>query len=368
MKGLRTMIVLALAVGLMLTSVGSPLAQESTNTTANVFGEVIAKDQRNSNEAFIEFETKQGNVMVQLAANTQYKNANLEDVVAGKKVALIAEEVNSALVAKNVLVVPTEPRYKHLVGVVTSVFETTVNVGDEQGDIFAFNAQPIAATESIKAKPGQRVTAVIPKDLKAMKVIAVRITPAEAKTSHPASSTASQTSSETTGRVTCVSISPELVKTVCVEMPPQLSREVFIELPPEKLKEIWVNIPPELAKEIWLNLPPELAKEIWLSLPPEIKEIWIDLPPELAIEEIWLDINSQQLKQIWLNIPPELAKKIWLHLPTKDVKQIWIDLPTSEARAEATISTAKVESVTATPVLPEHVTELEELKEEASKR
>jgi len=331
-KGLRMMVVSVIVVGLLLGSVGSALAQESPKTL-NVFGKVIAKDQANSSEGFIELKTKQGNIEVKVTADTQYKNGSFSDIVVGKKVALVAEEVNGILVARKVLIVPSEPTYKHLVGVVTSVSGTTVNVADEQGDTFAFNAKPITAVRAIKVEPGQRVIAVVPKDLRAMKVMAVRIssakTNAKAKAGEETESKEAKAGSraesriEATERVICVNASPELVKNVCMEMPPQLRREVFIDLPPDKIKEIWMNLLPELAKEIWMNLPPELVKEIWLNLPPEIKKIWIDLPPQLAIREVFIDLPPEQLKQIWVNMPPKLAKEIWVNLPPQLAKKVW---------------------------------------------
>jgi hypothetical protein len=82
---------------------------------------------------------------VKVTADTQYKNGSFSDMAAGNKVALVADKVNGVFIAKKVLIVSSKPIYKHLVGVVTSVSGTTVNVADKQGDTFAFNAQPITA-------------------------------------------------------------------------------------------------------------------------------------------------------------------------------------------------------------------------------
>ena len=276
-KGLRMMIASVIVIGLLLGSMGSALAQESPKAL-NIFGKVIAKDQANSSEGFVELKTEQGNIKVKVTEDTQYKNGSFSDIVVGNKVALVAEKVNGILIAKEILIVPSEPTYKHLVGVVTSVSGTTVNVADKQGDTFAFNAQPITAVRAIKVEPGQRVIAVVSKDLRAMKLMAVRISSAKTNAKAKAGSGA-ESRTEATERVICVNASPELVKKVCIEMPPQLRRGVFIDLPPEKVKEIWMNLPPELAKEIWLNLPPE------------IKKIWIDLPPQLAVREVFIRLS-----------------------------------------------------------------------------
>ncbi len=357
-RALRIMMGSMLVVGLIVSSVGSAFAQEPPTNTANVFGVVIAKDQVNSNEASLELKTNRGNVKVRIVADAQYKNGSFQDMVVGKKVALVADAVNGIFTAKNVLIVPDEPTYKHLVGIITSVSGTTINVVDKEGDTFAFNAQPVIAAPATEVKPGQHVTVVVPKDLTTMKFMAVRIGSAAGEEA--------RASTEITSRVICMNVSPELVKKVCVEMPPELSQRAFINMPPERIKQIWLNLPPELAKEIWLNLPPELVKKIWLSLPPElVKKIWVDIPPELATKEIWLDI--ERLKQVWLtmppqlskqiylnlppelaeevylNLPPELAKQIWMNLPPELAKEIWIDMPAPKA-IEAPLG--KVESIT----------------------
>lgn len=322
MKGLRTMIVSALVIALMLSSVGSALAAGPPKNTTNIFGKVIAVERVSSTDGFIDLEAKSDEIVkIKADKNTQYKNGSFIDITVGKRLAVVTDEIKGTLIAKQILIEPTEPTYKHLVGVVTSVSGTTVNVGDKQGNTFAFDAKPMLVAPAIKIdkiEPGQRVTAVVHKDLRLMKRMSVRIAPAGTEEA--------EASTETTGRVTFVEVSPELVKEICIEAPPQLRREVFIDLPPEQVKEIWMNMPPELAREIWLNLPPELAKEIWLSLPEKVKEIWIDLPPQLATEEVWLDINSEQLKQIWLEMPPQLAKEIWMNLPPQLAKEVWLDI------------------------------------------
>ena len=217
-KRLRIMIGSVLVVGLMLGSVGGALAQEPPKAL-NIFGKVIARDQANSSEDFVELKAEQGNIKVKFTVDTQYKNGIFSDIVVGKKVALVAEKVKGVLIAKKVLIVPSEPTYKHLIGVVTSVSGTTVNVADKQGDTFAFNAQPITAVRAIRVEPGQRVIAVVLKDLRAMKLMAVRINSAKTTAKAKAGSGA-ESRTETTERVICVNASPKLVKKVCIEMPP----------------------------------------------------------------------------------------------------------------------------------------------------
>jgi hypothetical protein len=374
MKILQTVILSALAVGLMLSSTGSALAVEPPETNTNIFGEVVAIGQLlkkvDSNEGFIDLKTSEGNIRVRVTADTQYRNGSFVDIAAGRRLALVANEVDGTLTATQLLIVPSEPSYKHLVGTITSVSGTRVNASDRQNNSFAFEVQPTIAIDKIE--PGQSVTAVVHKDPRLMKLMAIRVVSkgGKSKESGENTNTGTETTSTATtvtaGKVSFVEASPELIKEVYMEMPPQLSREVFIDKP-ELAEEVWLNMPPELAKEIWMDLPPELAKEIWLELPQKIKEIWIDLPMELATEEIWLDINSEELKQIWMEMPPQLAKEIWMnlppqlakevwmdilpeqvkqiwiHLPAKNVKQVWIDMPTPEA---IEVLPGKVESVT----------------------
>ena len=430
MKGLRTMIASAVVIGLMLSSVGTALAEEPTETTA-IFGKVIAKDQASSTEGLVEVKTKHGNVQIKLDAATQYKRGSLTDVSTGKKVALVASKANGTYIAKKVLVVPSEPTYLHLVGVVTSASETTatVSVSDKQGAgkaTFTIATQPISAAPTpTPVEPGQYVTAVVSKDLRAMKYMTVRVTSAAGKAEVPPTEvppskytevpqptkvapskvapvkvvppTEAETREMSTAyaKVTCVQMSPELVKEVCVATPSEVSRGTLMDMPSEKVKEVWINVPPELAKEVWLDTPPELAKKIWLRLSPEfVKNIWIDCPPELATEETWLDINSSQLKQIWidmppqlakeiyLDLPPELAKEVWIHIPPEQIKQIWIHLPSKEVKqvwmemptpTEAAGSSAgggaagKVESVTIVPAettVPENTESIKKLTPE----
>jgi len=404
MKGLRTMIASALIVGLMLSSVGTALAEEPTKTTA-VFGEVVAKDQTGSNTGFVELKTKQGNIKVKLAVDTQYRSGNFADVSTGKKVALVANKADGTLTATKMLIVPSRPTYKHLAGIVTSASETTATVridGKEDGSnaTFTIAIQPTAVAPAMKIKPGQHITAVISQDLRATKVKAIQVALANTNTdtkaeavpgaAGPITSTGNKPRVKVVRSVTCVELSPELVKEVCVATP-QLSREIFVDMPSEQIKAVWKNTPPELAKEIWLNMPPGLAKKIWLNSPPQVKKTWISLPPELAAEEVWLDINSEQLKQIWLNMPPQLAKEIWLnlspelakevwihtspeqikqiwmHLPTKDIKKIWIDMPAPKTTDAAT-STTNVKPISVKPVPVKSVKKLENLKVKESKK
>ena len=462
MKGLQTMIASAVVIGLMLSSVGTALAEEPTST-ANIFGEIVAKDQASSTEGFVEVKTKQGNIQIKLDASTQYKSGSLTDVSTGKKVALVASKANGTYIAKKVLVVPSEPTYLHLVGVVTSASETTatVSISDKQDAskaAFTIATQPSSAAPTpTPIEPGQYVTAVVSKDLRAMKHMTVRVTSASGKAGVPptevpqptevapveaaptrvgpatgkaevpptevppnkytelpsskteapqptkvapvkvapvevvaptavapsaeaptgASTTA--TSTRAIARVTCIEMSPELVKQVWIVTPSEVSRRTFMNMPSDRVMEVWKNVPPELAKEIWISLPPELASERWMNLPPETKNIWIDLPPELETKEMWLDINSKELKQIWLNMPPQMAKEIlrdmspdlvkdvwihippeqikqiWMHLPAQEVKQIWMEMPTpteateSSAAGGAGAGTIRVESVTVSP-------------------
>ena len=397
MEGLRAMIASAVVIGLMLSSVGTALAEEPTETTANVFGKVIAKDQASSTEGFVELSTKQGNVKVKVATNTQHKNGAFGDIVVGSRVALVADRADGVLVARKVLVVPSEPTYLHLVGVVTSASETTatVSISDKQGAgkaTFTIAPQPTSAAPTpVPAVPGQYVTAVVSKDLRAMKFMIVRVAPITGQAEVPprevpqptevtpakvepteatpikvgptkvapatgkaevppteatpsVTSAKAETSTRAIAKVTCIEMSPELVKQVCIATPSEVSRGTFMDMPPDRVMEVWKNVPPELAKEIWMSLPPVLARERWMNLPPETKKIWIDLPPELAAEEIWLDINSEQLKQIWLNMPPQLAKEIlrdmspdlvkdvWIHIPPEQIKQIWMHLPAQDVK------------------------------------
>lgn len=393
MKGLRTMIASALVAGLMLSSVGNALAQGPTESTANIFGEVIAKDQASSSGGFVELKTKQGNVIkVKMAADTQYRSGGFADMATGKKVALVASETGGTFIAKKVVVVPSEPTYKHFVGVVTSASETTatVSVGGEQDEGDATFTIAVHPTEAVPSptpavEKGQYVTAVVSKDPRAMKVMAVRVTsamstaevqpseasptatevkptqvkpikeakptgPVKAKYSEvkptvgPVEVSPTESTASTDAKVVCVEMSPELVREVYVATPSELTREAFIDMPPDRVMEVWKNVPPELAKEIWMCLPPELAKEIWMNLPPEIERIWIDLPSELATREIWLTTNAERLKQIWMEMPPEMAKEIlrdmspelvkevWIHIPPEQIKQIWIHLPTKDVK------------------------------------
>jgi len=173
MKGLRTVIASALAIGLMLSSVGGVFAEEPTKT--NIFGKVIAKDQASLSEGFVEIKTKQGEIIrMKVTADTQYNSGSFQDIATEKRVALVADEADGVLVAEKLLLVPEEPINKHLVGVVKSVSGNTASVSNEEGgEIFAFNIEPIVAVSNVNVEPGQLVTAVVAKDLRATKVMAV---------------------------------------------------------------------------------------------------------------------------------------------------------------------------------------------------
>lgn len=393
MKKLQTIIASALVAGLMLSSIGTAFAEGPTETTANIFGEITAKDMANSSEGLVEIKTKQGPIKVKLTADTQYKSGSFIDISTGKKVAVVANETNGTLIATKVLVIPSEPTYKHLVGVITSTSETTATVSISNNEIssnpplrFTIQSTGAATSTTPVMIPGQHVTAVVPKDLRAMKIMAVRVSnvtsepaippdevpptavssggkaevpPTKVQTATkvaPSQVAPTEVTSATTSayavsgtkaiaKVVCVKMSPDLVKEVCVTTSSELSRDVFIDMSPDQVKKVWMDTSPELAKEIWMSLPVELTRERWLRLSPEyIKELWMSPPPELATEEIWLDTNSQQLKQIWMEMPPQLAKKIcldlppeqakevWMHIPPEQIKQIWMDLPTENVK------------------------------------
>jgi hypothetical protein len=320
MGKLRTIILSALVAGLMLGNTGSVLAAEPPETNVNIFGEVVAIEQVikgvDSNEAFIDLKTNEGNIRVKVTANTQYKNGSFTDIAVGKRLALVASEADGVLTAEQLLIIPSEPRYEHLVGTITSVSGTMVNASSKQDDSFTFEVQPDISLDKIE--PGQLVTAVVSNDPGLTELMAVRVVskdekPEEAETE--ATSSAAATITEKTGPVEAT--------------PPAPVKEIWLDLPSEQIKEVWVDPAPEQLKEIWMELPPEQLKEIWMELPPEqLKQIWMNLPPELA-KQIWMNLPPELAKQIWMNLPPELAKQIWMNLPPELAKQIWMNLPSN---------------------------------------
>ena len=297
MGKLKTIIFSALVATLMLSNTGSVLAAEPSETSANIFGEVVAIEQvikqADSSEAFIDLKTDEGLIRFRVTAATQYRNGSFADLAAGKRLALVAREADGTLVAEQLLIIPVAPRYEHLVGTVTSVAENRINASDRQNKGFAFEVQPNVSLDEVE--PGQCVTAVIDKAPILTKLMAVRVVTKEGEYKETGSQATSSDIPTTTEKA-----GPEEAN------PPASVREVWLDLPSEQIKEVWIDLPPEQPEEVRADTSPEQTKGIQIDPAPELaKEIWMNLPPEIA-------------KQVWMNLPPEIAKEIYIEMPAPE--------------------------------------------------
>ncbi|MBI4333498.1 MAG: hypothetical protein HY673_19720 [Chloroflexi bacterium] len=89
-------------------------------------------------------DTQQGAVVVTVGADTQIWNppnrdAKLADIKAGNRVAILAERVGGALVAKRILVIPPKPTHQQVQGVVIAISGNQITISDNAGK--AINAE-----------------------------------------------------------------------------------------------------------------------------------------------------------------------------------------------------------------------------------
>ncbi len=110
----------------------------------------------------ITLDTKQGTVVLMVDAKTQYwnppkKDATLADVKAGDRVAVLAEKTDSTLVAKRVLIIPSEPVHQHIKGVVTKVSGTEITIQYDDKTVVGDTSPGVAK----KIEVGEMVTATV---------------------------------------------------------------------------------------------------------------------------------------------------------------------------------------------------------------
>lgn len=95
----------------------------------------------------ISLDTKQGTVALAVDAGTQFwmpprKDAKLADVKVGDRVAVLAERLDSALVAKRVMVIPQKPSHQQARGVVVAISGREVTFTDASGKTITLDLPP----------------------------------------------------------------------------------------------------------------------------------------------------------------------------------------------------------------------------------
>lgn len=111
-KATRTVVIVAVVTGLMLSIVGSVSAAEpSPIPVPTSFGAVAEKGETSDSERFVKLETVRGLVKVQVTTETKYKGmvreeVTFEDIETSARIKVAATKANGDVVARSVTLLP----------------------------------------------------------------------------------------------------------------------------------------------------------------------------------------------------------------------------------------------------------------------